>query len=109
MSIRIATCGDRSSETQDPECNVNFFFTSSYPGAVTTWNIRAMMSTFIGHYCTDHSVGAGKHQLPELPPVRDGDGLGVLHFDHRVPDHIVRDVVRDDPLDTAVSLETRNT
>ena len=58
---------------------------------------------------TDHGVGAGKHQLPELPPIRDGDGLGVLYPHHGVPDHLVRDLVPDDPLDTAVSLETRNT
>ena len=55
-----------------------------------------------------HSVCASQHQLPVLPRARDGDGLGVLHPHHSVADHLVRDLVRDDPLDTTVSLKKRN-
>ena len=51
---------------------------------------------------------ASQHQLPVLPRVRDGDGLGVLHPHHSVADHLIRDMVRDDPLDTTVSLGKRN-
>ena len=88
---------------------MKFLVTSSYPGAVTTYHSKWHLLVRVSVPCkaAHHSVCASQQQLPVLPRARDGDGLGVLHPHHSLSDHLVRDLVRDEPLDTTVSLGKR--